>query len=187
MINKRDFLRIQKDLTLFDEARERQISIARKVIQLSKLVIYSLQRDDVTAAKKHVSEMQKHVKKLSKDSLNEGITRVAHQEFVEAMTYFSFITKGIILSQNSLKVSTEDYLAGLCDLTGELGRGAVQCILKGNSKGAVKIRDLVDELYGEFLKFNLPNGDLRKKADAIKWNLKKLDEIVLEIKLKDGH
>ena len=45
-----------------------------------------------------------------------------------------------------------------------------------------KIRELVEEIYGEFLKLDLRNGELRKKSDAIKWNLRKLEDLVLSIK-----
>ena len=62
---------------------------------------------------------------------------------------------------------------GLCDLTGELGRKAVNEVIKKNFKQAEQIRELVDEIYGEFLKLNLRNSELRKKSDQIKWNLKK--------------
>jgi len=72
----------------------------------------------------------------------------------------------------------------LCDLTGELGRKAVHDVIKKNFSEAVIIKDIVDEIYGEFLKFNLRNSELRKKSDQIKWNLKKLEDIVFELKIK---
>jgi len=73
---------------------------------------------------------------------------------------------------------------GLCDLTGELVRKAVNDVIKKNFKQAMEIKDLVDEIYGEFLKFNLRNSELRRKSDQIKWNLKKLEDVVFELKLK---
>ena len=48
-----------------------------------------------------------------------------------------------------------------------------------------KIKNFVEDVYGEFLKFDLRNGQLRKKSDSIKWNLKKLEEILYDLnKLK---
>ena len=46
----------------------------------------------------------------------------------------------------------------------------------------VRIKDCVEEIFGEFLKIDLRNGTLRKKSDSIKWNLKKLEEIMYDIK-----
>ena len=48
----------------------------------------------------------------------------------------------------------------------------------------VKIKGIVDDIYGQFLRLDFRNGDLRKKADSIKWNLNKLTEVVFEAKLK---
>src|SRR3989344_4968837 len=42
-----------------------------------------------------------------------------------------------------------------------------------------EIRELIEDIYGEFLMFDLRNGDLRRKMDSIKWNLKKIDEVIL--------
>ena len=51
-------------------------------------------------------------------------------------------------------------------------------------KEVEKIKDFVDDIYGEFLKFDLRNGNLRKKYDSVKWNLKKLEEVMYDIKKK---
>jgi hypothetical protein len=34
------------------------------------------------------------------------------------------------------------------------------------------------------MKFDLRNGELRKKFDEIKWNLKKIEDIAYDIKMK---
>ena len=47
------------------------------------------------------------------------------------------------------------------------------------------IKELVAEIYGEFIKFDFPNGDLRKKFDGMKYDLKKLEDLVFELKIKD--
>jgi len=69
----------------------------------------------------------------------------------------------------------------LCDLAGELVRKAVKDSIKKNFDSVLEIRDFVEELYGEFLKFNLRNGELRKKSDSIRWNLNKLEELALDV------
>ena len=55
--------------------------------------------------------------------------------------------------------------------------------IKKDFNSVLKIRLLVEEIYGEFLKFDLRNGELRKKSDAIKWNLNKLEDLVLSLNL----
>ena len=73
---------------------------------------------------------------------------------------------------------------GLCDLSGELVRKAVNDVIKKNFKEAMIIKNLVEEIYGEFLELNLRNSELRRKSDQIKWSLKKLEDIVFELKVK---
>ena len=112
-----------------------------------------------------------------------NIDRVALQEFVEAIAYYEFIKNKKIPAISDIKVSEEDYLMGICDLTGELSRKAVTIAHK-DPKEVQKIKGLVEEIFGEFIKFNLRNGNLRKKSDSIKWNLKKLEEVMYDIKKK---
>lgn len=184
MIDTKEFGRIQHDLEVFEASREKQISVAREVIKLSKLVIYSVHRNDLDSAKKHLVVMEKKVRLLSPQSFDENMGNVAYQEYVEAVAYYSFMKHNKIPSQKELKVSSETYLLGLCDLTGELVRRAVQDVIRGKPETALKIHSFVEELYGLFLHLNLRNGELRKKTDSIQWNLKKLEEIALGLKLR---
>jgi len=75
-------------------------------------------------------------------------------------------------------------LLGLCDLSGELVRKAVQEGINNKNKAVLNIRKAVDELYYKILELDLRNGELRKKSDGIKWDLKKLDEMVFSLKLR---
>jgi len=100
------------------------------------------------------------------------------------LCYYHFIKNKKIPTASYLKVDNESYLMGLCDLTGELVRKAVNEVIKKNFKQAMDIKNLVEEIYGEFLEFNLRNSELRKKSDQIKWNLKKLEDVIFELKMK---
>ena len=184
MIDEKEFGRMQKELESFDEARERQITTSREVIKLSKLAIYAVHRNDLVDAKKHLLAMEKKLPALSRQSLDEGIGNVAFQEYVEAVCYFAFVSGKPLPSAKTLKVPTDQYLMGLCDLSGELVRRAIQDVITDNAQGAIKVRNFVEQLYGLFLRLNLRNGELRKKSDSIQWNLKKLDEIVFNVKVK---
>jgi len=170
----------------FDKKREELIQLSRNIINLSKRVIYSLHRDDMKSASSYVKQIndKKSLLDRKNTNLDININKVAYQEHVEALAYYHFVKNKKIPSKNSLKVTTEDYLMGLCDLTGELGRKAVNEVIKKNYKKAFEIKELVSEIYGEFLKFNLRNSELRKKSDSIKWNLQKLEDLILELKIK---
>ena len=51
-------------------------------------------------------------------------------------------------------------------------------------KEVVKIRDAVSVIYGELLKFDFRDSDMRRKFDSVKYDLKKLEDLVLDLKLK---
>lgn len=186
MLNKKEFEKIRKEMASSDIKREDIIQISRKVINISKRIIYALHRNDIKSAISYVKEIERKKKDLVNIdiSLDININKTALQEYAEALCYYHFVKNNKIPTASSLKISNESYLLGLCDLTGELVRKAVNDVIKKNFSSASKIKDLVDELYGEFLKFNLRNSELRKKSDQIKWNLKKLEDVVFELKIK---
>ena len=185
MVNTKEFDDIRKELKQFEAEREKQILISRDIIALSKRIIYSIHRDDLNEAENIVREIKKKIKALSKKDLEMGLDRVALQEYVEAMTFLEFMKKGKLVGRKELGVGTDAYLLGLCDLTGELMRKAVRTVIMKEYDKTEKIRQLVEEIYGEFLKIDLRNGELRKKSDSIKWNLQKIEDLIYDIEIKD--
>ena len=117
----------------------------------------------------------------SKKLLFEGSYKVAIQEYVEAILYYNFIKTGKLID---LKVSATHYILGLADLPGELVRKAVYFAGKGKVEQVIKIKDEVDQIYGELLKFDFRNNEVRKKVDGIKYDLRKLEDLVLDLKLR---
>lgn len=186
MLNKKEFAKIRGEIEKADRIREDIIGLSRDIINISKRVIYSIHRSNLKEALNHINEIEKKKKQLDKINrpTDANINKVAYQEYAEAMCYYGFVKNKKIPSKASLKIDTEDYLRGLCDLTGEVGRKAVSDVIKKRFKDALLIKEFVEEVYGEFLKFNLRNGELRKKSDAIKWNLKKLEDVIFDAKIK---
>ncbi len=184
MINSKDFEEIRKDLKKFEEERELTIQKARKIIQLSKQVIYSVHRNDLKSAEQSLKEIKTEVKLLPEKPYDTDIQKTAIQEYVEAICYYEFVKNNKIPTKKELNIDTEGYLLGLCDLTGELSRKAVAEVIKKNFKEVERIKQLVEEIYGEFLKFDLRNGELRKKSDSIKWNLNRLEEIEYALSMR---
>ncbi|MBL7170065.1 MAG: hypothetical protein ISS48_03525 [Candidatus Aenigmarchaeota archaeon] len=184
MLDKKDFEEIGKNLKNFEENREITIQKSRRIIQLSKQIIYAVHRDDLKAAEQLITEIQKEIKELPENCHNIDMHKIAIQEYVEAICYLEFVKNDKLPTRKELDVNTESYLLGLCDLTGELVRKAVADVIKKNFKEVKKIKDLVEGIYGEFLKFNLRNSELRKKSGSIKWNLTKLEDIEYSLSMR---
>ena len=185
MLDKTEFGKIRKEIADSDIGREAVIQKSRDVINISKKIIYALHRNDIKSASMHVKDIEKKKKALEVYvCLDTNINQTALQEYAEALCYYYFIKNKKIPTKASLKIDNVSYLMGLCDLTGELVRKAVNEVINKNFKKAVEIKNLVEEIYGEFLEFNLRNSELRRKSDQIKWNLKKLEDVVFELKIK---
>jgi translin len=184
MIN---FQKLQKELHDYDEERENLIKKSRDVLKLSKLIIYAVHRDELDNASKLIKQIEQERKELEKIALHdpkmayEGSYKIAIQEYVEAILYYEFVKTGKL---PELKVLAEHFLLGLCDLPGELTRRAVFLAGKGEVDQVVKIKDQVDLLYGELLRFDFRDNEIRRKVDAVKYELRKLEDLVLELKLK---
>jgi predicted translin family RNA/ssDNA-binding protein len=185
MIDKKDFESIRKDMDGLDVKREEAISLSRELVKLSKRAIYSVHRDELSEADKLIGEMKKKLPKLKVlATFEEGQYRIAAQEYVEAALLFGIVSKKKLPSKTDLSVESEYYLLGLCDLPGELVRRAINSSIKGNTNEALFIRELLDEIYGELLKFDLRNGELRRKFDGIKYDLRKLEDLVFDLRKK---
>ena len=186
MLNKNEFKQIRDEMHKFDAKREDIINLSREIITISKQVIYAAQRNDLRTAQNAIKTIKEKINKLKKINIatDTNINAVAFQEYVEAVAFYEFVKNKNIPTRASLGVSAEDYLSGLCDLTGELVRKAVYDVIHKKFDEAAKIKELVHDIYGEFLKLHLRNSELRKKSDAIKWNLKKLEEVMYDISMK---
>ena len=187
MIDPNDFESLKQELEDYDKARDHVISKSNEIVKLSKVIIYSVQREELNL-NRELSEMRKKVielREIKGDLRQEGSYKVAIQEYVEAMTFYEIINNGKLPTRTQLKVNAEDYLMGLCDLTGELLRKAMNYAIYKRYTDVFRIKELVSDIYYYFLRLNLRNSELRKKSDAIKYNLRKIEDVVFELKLRE--
>jgi len=190
MLDNNDLKEVLEDFNQADVQRELLIKKTRDVLKLSKQLIYSIHREDLDSAKTLSEDIRKSFSELTQISEKSpelkysGSYRISAQEYVEALCYFGFVVENKIPTHAELKVDSDSYLLGLCDLTGELVRKAINDSIKGRWDSALKIKDVVEEIYGELLQFDFRNSELRKKFDSIKYDLRRLEDVALSIKLK---
>ncbi|MFC1722909.1 hypothetical protein ACFL0V_02120 [Nanoarchaeota archaeon] len=190
MLNKRDLESIKKKIDSYEDSRDKVIKGSRQVIKLSKKIIYSLHRNNLTDASKYVKEINSSLTQLTKHAkspklVSSGSYKVAVQEYVEAICFYHLLKTKTLPTHTQLKVDHEYYLLGLIDLVGELVRRAINSAIKEDYKTSVQLKNLVSELYDELLLFDFAGGELRKKFDSIKYDLKKLEDLVLSLKLNN--
>lgn len=185
----KDFQRLHKEQQQHENRWSKLMNKSRELIKDSKKIIYSIHRNEIIQAKNSIKKIEQELLNLKKEyALNElksaNLYSAALQEYVEARTFLDFILKGSISTSSKLKINFHDYLCGLADLTGELGRHAVICATNNDFNKVKQIKEFVEYLYGKFLQFDFSNGELRKKYDAIKWNLNKIEGILYDYSIK---
>ncbi len=191
MINKNDFLGMRKELVGFDTKREAIIKKSRDILADSKHSIYSIHRGDMSEAyelllkaRKDIDSLRKIISKFS-EMESIGAFSSAIQEYVEALSFYNFVKDHKLVTKKVTGANTEDYLMGICDFTGELARRVVLLATKKEYNEIEKIKDVVDEINGQMLQFNFRNGELRKKYDSVKWNLKKIEDVYYDISIRN--
>jgi predicted translin family RNA/ssDNA-binding protein len=189
MIKKTFLSKIKKDLNLYQKERGVIINQSRKILQNSKKAIFALHREDKVQARESLKDAEIILKKLNQtyNKANrlrfEGSYKAAVEEYVEAKT-FSLVLIGKSLDKINIEsIGPEEYINGLADLTGELVRQAVLQVTKGNFQVIEKYKIFTEEIV-EFLLTLYLTGASRQKSDDAKRNLKRLEQILYDLKIK---
>ncbi|KAI9573695.1 Translin [Boletus coccyginus] len=81
-------------------------------------------------------------------------------------------------------IAVEDYLHGLISLVNELSRLAVNAVTLGDYEAPLRISVFVKDLFAGFSMLNLKNDTLRRRFDSLKYDLKKIEEVVYDVSLR---
>ncbi|XP_065904514.1 translin-like isoform X2 [Dysidea avara] len=86
--------------------------------------------------------------------------------------------------EDGFHLDLEDYLMGILTMTSELARLAVNSVTLGNYTRPLEISEFVSSLSAGFQLLNLKNDALRRKFDSLKYDLKKIEEVVYDISIR---
>ncbi|KIM30011.1 hypothetical protein M408DRAFT_328437 [Serendipita vermifera MAFF 305830] len=81
-------------------------------------------------------------------------------------------------------VQVEDYLHGVVSVVNELSRLAVNSVTMGDFEEPFKIHTFVSDVFTGFSMLNLKNDTLRKRFDGLKYDLKKIEEVVYDLSVR---
>merc|ERR1712223_1464221 len=88
------------------------------------------------------------------------------------------------LRDEQLYLDFEDYLSGVIQLSNELSRFTVNCVTNGDFQRPMKISAFLQEVLEGYRLLNLKNDNLRKKFDSIKYDMKKVEEVVYDLSIR---
>ena len=190
MLNTKYLGQLRQNLHNYASKRVEVINQSNEALHHAKRVIFALHRDNVAEAKEKLniaesmlSDLRKTHQKDSK-MMHEGAFLAALEEYVEAKLFFDFVTVGKIGEVKNLTVDGEVYLAGLCDVPGELYRFAIKAATGRDIKTVKKCADMAQEIIGELIEFNLTSY-LRTKLDQAKQAVHKLEQVVYEVSIRE--
>lgn len=188
-LKKQHLTTYKKQLHTYAEDRRDVIKHAGDALHVSKRAIFAMHRGEMKEAKAKLAEAEKMFKVLIKKykknpkMMQEGSFRAGVEEYVEASLFYQFLTTGNIGPIKSLPVEMEVYLAGLCDVPGELYRRAIKAATEQDIEMVKQCALMGEEIIGSLIEFNLTKY-LRNKFDQAKQAANKLEYVVYEVSLR---
>jgi translin len=170
-LSKSSLDKISKTLSNTQDNREFLLKNTREIIILCSRSIISVHKGDLKTAKKNLSQadllLQRYRKKATSDLRRYLIT--PQQEFVEAACLIAIVEGKEIPSDKKLKVFEESYVLGLLDCVGELKRMVFDKIRIGAIKDALRIFEIMENLYLHLYTFSMYDKvvkEARRKIDV---------------------
>ncbi|KAI0430686.1 putative sequence-specific DNA binding protein [Xylaria sp. FL1042] len=87
--------------------------------------------------------------------------------------------------QDAFHVTIEEYLLALTDITEELSRLAMNSVTMGDVTLTVRISAFIKDLFAGFQLLNLKNDIVRKRIDAVKYHVKKVEDVIYDLSLRN--
>jgi predicted translin family RNA/ssDNA-binding protein len=87
-------------------------------------------------------------------------------------------------SSQGFHIDLEDFLMGLLSLASELARLAVNSVTAADYERPFRISSFLAELSDGFRLLNLKNDALRRRFDGLKYDVKKVEEVVYDITIR---
>lgn len=190
MLNKELFTELLTSYKNYTKLRDQVIVDSRQILRNSKQAIFSLHRDELDRAGEILQDTENKIldleKLFSKEKKlkSEGSYREALEEYIEASMFYEFLKTGNVDFKSQVATTFNDLIGGISDLTGEILRKAIQAVTKGDIEKVEEYQKAIQEIIGELIKFDLL-GKLRGKYDQAKRNLRKIEEVAYDLKIRE--
>ena len=185
------FKKIQTHYAARERMRREVVAKSNEAIGHSKRAIFALHREDHAGATQRLADARalfvacEKLMKVTPDLRHEGAFRAALEEYAEALLFIQYLESGVLGVIEERAMEPGIYLAGLADTTGEIVRHTVRQVTLGKTDRVIHARDTVD-LVMEFMLGLDATGYLRTKFDQAKGNLKRLEEILYDLSIRQS-
>ena len=189
-LNTTYLVKIRSTFLAYALKRRDVIKQSGDALHQAKRAIFALHRNNRDEAAEKLKEVERIFSELNKKYktdpaiMSEGSYNAGMEEYVEAKLLYGFLTSGKIGQIKELPIEGNIYIAGLCDVPGELYRYAIKSATERNMAMVKTCAEAASEIIGELIEFDLTSY-LRTKFDQAKQALQKLEQIVYEVSLKE--
>jgi translin len=159
-----------------EKIREDALKASRDIIIFCRKGIQQLHRNQMEEAESYMKQASTRLAQLYEitmghaDVFHTGFVENATQEYVEIQCLYN-IMKGVDLPDpDAIQTTYSAYLLGLCDVVGELRRGALDFMLEGNTQKANEYLGYMDRIYDAIMSFDYPSAlvPIKKKQDMVR-------------------
>jgi len=140
--------------------------------------------EELLAEAKKILLLLEKMGKKDKRTFEEGTYREAVEEYVEAVLFHQFLSKKKIGIVSGVHIEPHIYVAGLCDVPGELYRHAIKAATNKDVATVMRCMETAEDIIGELIECNLTKY-LRTKFDQAKQAVGRLEIVVYELSLRD--
>lgn len=181
--------KLKKGMREYGERRREIIKQSDDALHHAKRAIFAMHRGNTAEAREKMLTAEGLLNDVSKrfgrnaQAVEEGAYKAALEEYAEAALFEQFVSGYAIGEIGSLTIPPAQYIAGLCDVPGELYRYAIQAATRGDAATAQRCASTAGDIVGELIEFNLTSY-LRTKFDQAQAAAHKLERVVYELSLK---
>lgn len=194
-----------------DTLRETLIKKCRDGQKAAKQAIYALHRGDHTKAAKLLADCEACIRDDLRPIVEEepplrtsGSFTGVLEEYAEARLFYVWLlgtdpsnegesaglTAGMLLTpeafEGAVTLEPEEYLGGLCDLTGEVGRCAVQRGTARDTEGVRRCLETNSSVLTAIQILGRLPGAIGKKMDQLRRSVEKLERMTYEMSLSEA-
>ncbi|XP_057475136.1 uncharacterized protein LOC130763263 isoform X3 [Actinidia eriantha] len=109
----------------------------------------------------------------------ESVTRLMHSSLLLVHQ-----SRPVPVNNSEFGLDIEEYLIGICFMSNELPRYVVNQVTAGDYDCPRKVLKFLTELHAAFRMLNLRNDFLRKKFDGMKYDLRRVEEVYYDVKIR---
>jgi translin len=159
-----------------EKVREDALKYSRDIIICCRRGIQQLHQDKREEAENYIKQASAILTQLydatkdHPDIFHAGFVENAAQEFVEVQCLYNIMKGEDLPDPDTIQATYSAYLLGLCDVVGELRRGALDFILDGKAAKANEYLQHMDRIYDAIMSFDYPSAlvPIKKKQDMVR-------------------